>query len=193
LGSGMGNNKSTMGGLDSLIGALTGGAKQSASSSGSVGGGGLAMLASLAVSALQKAGQAPAQTPRALLEPQTPDDFQALEDDAEIIVRAMINAAKADGQIGKAEMKVIVGKLEEDGISREEKEFFMTESKSPMDLDRVVASARHQPDMAAQIYAASFLAIEVDTLAEQQYMKALASGLALHPGVAQAIEQALGV
>jgi len=190
LGS-LGNNKAALGGLGALAGALLGGGKSA--SRGAVGGGGLAMLASLAFSALKKAGQAPAQPPRALLEPQTPQEQQALEDDAEIIVKAMINAAKADGKIDQQEIEKIVGKLDDDGLTQEEKNFFVSEANKPLDLNGVVASAGGQADMAAQIYAASLLAIEVDTRAEQQYMQHLASGLGLHPQVASHIERTLGI
>ncbi|MBW2683789.1 MAG: tellurite resistance TerB family protein, partial [Deltaproteobacteria bacterium] len=133
------------------------------------------------------------QPPRALLEPQTSQEEQALEQDAEVIVKAMINAAKADGRIDKTEIEKIVGKLEKDGLTREEKEFFTTEANKPMDLNYVVASAGNEPEMAAQIYAASLLAIEVDTSAEQQYMKQLGKGLGLHPQVMDHIERTLGV
>jgi len=190
LGS-LGSNKAALGGLGALAGALLGGG--GSATRGAVGGGGLAMLASLAFSALNKAGQAPSQAPRALMEPQTPQEQQALEDDAEVIVKAMINAAKADGQIDKQEIEKIVGKLEKGGLSAEEKNFFMAEANKPIDIGGVVASAGNQPDMAAQIYAASLLAVEVDTQAEQAYMQQLASGLGLHPQVASHIERTLGV
>lgn len=190
LGS-LGNNKAALGGLGALAGALLGGGKSSAR--GAIGGGGLAMLASLAIAALRKAGQTPQSTPRGLLEPQTPEDQQALEQDAEIIVKAMINAAKADGRIDDKEIQKIVGKLQEDGLSEEEKEFFMTEANKPMDIDGIIASAAGQPEMAAQIYSASLLAIEVDTPAEQQYMQQLAQGLGLDPRVTNHIHQFLGV
>ena len=149
------------------------------------------MLASLAFSALKKIGQAPSEPPRALFEPETDDDVAALEHDAEVIVKAMINAAKADGQIDQAEIERIVGKLEEGGLSEEEKAFFMEEANKPLDIDAVVASAGGQADMAAQIYAASMLAIEVDTPAEERYMSELASRLNLHPEVVAHIQQAL--
>jgi uncharacterized membrane protein YebE (DUF533 family) len=188
----LGSNKAVLGGLGALAGALLGGGGKS-HGRGAVGGGGLAVLASLAISALQKAGQAPTRAPRALLEPQTPDDVQALEQDAEIIVRAMINAAKADGRIDDVEIKKIIGNLEQGGLTAEEKDFFVAEANKPMDINSVIASAAGQPDMAAQIYAASLLAIEVDTPAEQQYMQQLAAGLGLDPQVTGHIEDALGV
>lgn len=190
LGS-LGNNKAALGGLGALAGALMGGGK--GATKGAIGGGGLAMLASLAFSALRNAGQAPAYAPRALLEPQTPEEQKALEDDAEIIVKAMINAAKADGRIDNDEIARIVGKLEQDGLTEEEKTFFVSQANKPLDLDGVVASAGGQPDLAAQIYAASLLAIEVDTPAERDYMQQLAAGLGLHPQVTSHIEQTLGI
>lgn len=190
LGS-LGDNKAALGGLGALAGALMGGGQSSVK--GAVGGGGLAMLASVAFSALNKAGKAPSQPPRALLEPQAPQDQQALEDDAEVIIKAMINAAKADGKIDQEEIDRIVGKLDDDGLSQEEKDFFITEANKPLDLEGVVASARNQADMAAQIYGASLLAIEVDTRAEKAYMQQLASGLDLHPQVASHIERTLGI
>ncbi len=190
LGS-LGSNKAALGGLGALAGALLGGGKSS--TRGAVGGGGLAMLASLAFSALQKAGQEPKQAPRALFEPQSEQEEQALDHDAEVIVKAMINAAKADGRIDETEINKIVGKLEQGGLTREEKDFFVAEANKPMDIDIVVASAGGQSDMAAQVYAASLLAIEVDTLAEQQYMQQLAAGLGLNSQVTGHIERALGV
>jgi len=52
-----------------------------------------------------------------LIEPQNPADRQELERHSELVLKAMINAAKADGQIDPDEMQRIVGKLNED-ISR---------------------------------------------------------------------------
>ncbi|MBW2659479.1 MAG: DUF533 domain-containing protein [Deltaproteobacteria bacterium] len=78
-------------------------------------------------------------------------------------------------------------------LTREEKEFFTTEAGKPMDIKAVIASAGRDPEMAAQVYAASLLAIEVDTRAEQQYMEKLGTGLGMHPQVIAHIERTLGV
>lgn len=188
---GLGDNPAVKDGIGALLGALVGGGQQPAR--GSMGSGGLAVLASLAMAALQKAGEAPRQTPRALMAAAEPAREQALEEDAAVIVRAMINAAKADGNIGQAEIDRIVGKLDDDGLSEAEKNFFIAEARRPLDLDAVIASAGGQPEMAAQIYAASLLAVEVDTQAEKQYLQHLAAGLGLHPEVALHIQRSLGV
>lgn len=160
---------------------------------GAIGGGGLAMLASLAISALKKAGQQPAQPPRALLDKDSPEHLQALEQDSHVLVKAMINAAKADGQIDETEVTKIIGKLDDGGLSEEEKNFFISEANKPLDLQGVINSAGGDPAMAAQIYAASMLAIEIDTEAEQQYMQQLATGLGLPAEAVSHIETTLGM
>jgi len=157
-----------------------------------VGGGWMAILASLAFAAMKHAGQGSQRMPRALMDAQTPEDEEALERDAEIIVKAMINAAKADGQVDDTEIQTITGKMGENGMTEKEKEFFLAEVKKPLNTNAVIASADGRPDMAAQIYAASLLAIEVDTPGEQQYSRDLAQGLNLAPEVTSHIEQALG-
>jgi len=55
------------------------------------------------------------------MEAETPEAKQALEDDAEIIIKAMINAAKADGRIDETEIQKITGKLQKGGLTDEEK------------------------------------------------------------------------
>lgn len=187
----IGDNKAALGGLGALLGAILGGGKRSAG--GAVGGGALAVLASLALSALKNAGEPPTRLPRALAESKSPEDQMLLEDDAQVIVKAMINAAKADGKIDNAEIDKIVGKLDDDGLTQREKDLFVSEANKPLDLESVVRSAANRPEMAAQIYAASLLAIEVDTAAEQRYMQQLASGLGLNPRVVAHIEHTLGV
>jgi uncharacterized membrane protein YebE (DUF533 family) len=187
----LGNNKAALGGLGALGGALLGGGRSSAK--GAIGGGALTMLASVAMSALKKTGQQPTHPPRALFGVENPEHEQELEDDAKIIVLAMINAAKADGAIDQVELQKIVGKLEEGGIDQEEREYFMKESIKPMDLEGVIASADGRADLAAEIYAASLLAIEVDTPLELEYMQKLAAGLGLNAQTVRYIESSLGV
>lgn len=189
----LGNNKAALGGLGALGGALLSGGSRSAK--GAIGGGALAMLASLAFSALKSAGQSPAELPKSMLEPESPEQKleQELEQEQEanILVKAMINAAKADGAIDQTELQKIIGKFEEDGLTQDDKDFFMTESTQPLDINGVIASAAGRPDVGAQIYAASLLAIEVDTPAEKHYLENLADGLRLAPATVSFIEQSL--
>ena len=193
LGS-LGSNQGALGNLGALAGAIFGDNSHAGQTNRqAVGGGTLAMLASLAIAALRKAGQQPSSMPRSLYEPESEADFEALEKDAESIVKAMINAAKADGRIDDAEIKKIIGKLQEDGLTEEEKQFFLEEASKPLDLNEVIRLADNRPELAAQIYTASLLAIEVDTPAEQQYMRQLAEGLGLDERVTGHIHQFLGM
>ena len=54
---------------------------------------------------------------------------------AELLLRAMINAAKADGQIDGTEMNNILGKLDEAGEGQDAKDFVLAEMRRPLDLD----------------------------------------------------------
>jgi len=192
LGSLGGGQGGALGNLGALAGAIFGG-QGGRTDRQAVGGGTLAMLASLAIAALRKAGQHPETLPRSLFQPKSEEDYTELENDAKIIVRAMISAAKADGHIDDAEIKKIIGKLQEDGLTEEEKAFFIEEANKPLDINEVVSMASGRPDLAAQIYTASLLAIEVDTPAEQQYMQQLAERLGLNPRVTNHIHQFLGI
>jgi uncharacterized membrane protein YebE (DUF533 family) len=189
LGS-LANNRSAAGGLGALAGAILGGGR--GATRGAVGGGGLALLASLAFAALQKAGQQP-QVPKALLDEDTPLHQAQVEAQAQTIVRAMINAAKADGRIDETEISKIIGKLDDDGLTEAEKNFFLTEANKPMDLQGIIDEAAGSQELAAEVYAASLLAIEVDTPAEQQYMAQLANGLALPQEAVAHIHETLGL
>ena len=111
---------------------------------------------------------------------------------AELTVKAMLNAAKADHRVDRDELRRITGKASEDGLTREEQEFIAGELEKPMDTAGLIRAVPNQ-QVAAQIYAASLLAIEVDTEAEQNYMRELASGLNLDRAVTSQLHTALGV
>jgi len=62
-----------------------------------------------------------------------------------------------------------------------------------METASLVAAARGKPELAAELYAASLLAIEVDTPAEKEYLARLAGSLGLNPAVTQNLHQAVGL
>jgi uncharacterized membrane protein YebE (DUF533 family) len=104
------------------------------------------------------------------------------------ILSAMIAAAKADGHIDDAEQQRIFGKLDELALDTEAKAFVIDELRKPLDIDALVAKAT-SPEIAAEIYAASLLAIDPDDAAEQAYLAMLASRLKLDAGLKHGIEQ----
>jgi uncharacterized membrane protein YebE (DUF533 family) len=186
-----GNQNLALGGLGALAGALFGGGVKSMG--GALGGGVMALLAAMAFQALKGSGSRTSQVPLGLMEPQTEADRQELERHAELILKAMINAAKADGQIDKEELRRIVGKLQEVGVDAETQQYVMAEMKKPMETQQLVAAAQGRPELAAEMYGASLLAIEVDTPAEKKYLEQLAAGLRLSREVTQRIQEMVGL
>ena len=197
-GSG-GKDALAMGGLASLAGAVLGGRR--AGMGGALGGGLLAFLGSLAFSALKNrgAGAAPVsqgeltrEAPLGLREPQTPAEEEDLQNTALLAMRAMIDAAKADGAIDGNEMGRIVGKLKELGADDAARDYVMNELQKPLDVDDLVSRVR-SPEVAVQVYSASLLAIDIDTPAEKEYLQKLAQGLKLDAETVAHVHQALGI
>jgi uncharacterized membrane protein YebE (DUF533 family) len=94
------------------------------------------------------------------------------------LLRAMIAGAKADGHIDAEEQASIFGQIDKLGLSADDKAFVMDELRAPLDVDAVARAAR-SPEEAAEIYAASLLAVDVDNAAERGYLSMLAARLKL--------------
>lgn len=188
----LGENKNlALGGLGALAGALLGGGGKSVK--GAIGGGVMAVLGAMAYKALKTTGQDNTEVPLGLQEPEDRSQETELEKGAELVLKAMINAAKADGKIDPTEVRRIIGKMEDAGESEEEREFLLAEMSKPLDMEGFIAEARKNPQLAPQLYAASLLAIEVDTPAEKAYMKDLAEKLNLDREVAADLERTMGL
>ena len=191
-GKAVGGNKNlAIGGLGALIGSLLGGGGKSMG--GAVGGGLMALLGTLAFNALKASGQQKPHIPVGLLEPQTKAEQERLEQGSELVLRAMINATKADGQVDQNEINRIMGKFKEIGVDSEAQRYMMTQLRQPMETEKLIAAVQGQPELAAQIYAASLLAIEVDTHAEITYLDQLAKGMGLPSQVTGRIHELVGL
>lgn len=181
-----------LGGLGAIAGALLGGGGKSVK--GALGGSAMAILGAMAVKALQ--GRATGAGGEAGL-PQdqsvSAEQFQALADPAtqRVIVRAMISAAKADGRVDEQEMERIVGKIGTDGVTPEERQWVLEELRRPADLNALVAEVTN-PIVAAEVYAASLLAIDVDTEAEVAYLARLARALRLDASAVAQLHELTG-
>ena len=124
--------------------------------------------------------------------PASPQEQQQLMDAAMLTLRAMISAAKADGQVDAQERERLLGKLNEGGISPEEQRFVAEEMARPIDLDALTRGVTN-PQVAAQIYTASLMAITVDSDAERLYLTDLATKLKLDPQVVAYLHKAVGL
>ncbi len=156
--------------------------------------GALAAVGGLAYKAWQnyqqgQSGAAPAPSEDAFIP--APADTQAHEELGKTLVRAMISAAKADGRIDATEKEAIFERLKSMTLSAEEKAWVFDELSGPLNINAVVARA-DTPAHAAEIYAASLVAISADTAAEQAYLEALAAKLKLEPALVAEIHRAAG-
>jgi uncharacterized membrane protein YebE (DUF533 family) len=185
-------NPAAFGGSGALAGANAGGAQGALS--GALGRGALAVLSGLALSALGKPEAARPRHEAAPAGGQARDPAAVAQPDqsATLILAAMINAAKADGQVDQEELQRIVGKLREVGADAEALDFVLSELRKPMDLEALIRRVTSE-ELGVQLYAASLLAIEMDTAAERQYLRRLAHGLGLKAGVVRRVHQCMGV
>lgn len=176
-------------GIGALLGALAADRKSS-TPLGAAGGGLMGMLGMMAFKALQNAGQTPPQ-PVGAHEPRA--EVRNLENDAQLILAAMLDAAKSDGAVDADELSRITGKIKEAGIGQEGMDYLLAQLQSPMSTEAIARAVQGRPELAAQVYGVSLMAIEVDTPAERAYLDRLAAALGLAPEVARNIEQLVGV
>ncbi len=174
------------GGMGDLLGNLLGGGAQNSIA----GAGGLGGLLGGALAKYAQAQNADAPNPSHAHCDHLPIGMDQKEaaDQATLIIRAMINAAKADGNIDKAEQDKIIAKLGD--ITQAEADFVRAEFNAPLDVNAFVRSIPR--GMEQQVYAVSLMAIDLDTNKEAQYLAELGRGLGIQPAMANAIHEQLG-
>ena len=100
-----------------------------------------------------------------------------------LIARAMIAAAKADGQIDTGESQAILNQINSLDVSAEDKAFLFEEYGRPLDVHSL-AAAVDTPEHAAEVYAASVLMVDPPTPPEKIYLDTLARELGLEAALA---------
>jgi uncharacterized membrane protein YebE (DUF533 family) len=106
-----------------------------------------------------------------------------------LMVRSMIAAAAADGEIDDAERARILGNLKQAGLDDEASGFLDNEFANPLDAAGLVDLST-SPEIAAQIYTAARLAVDPDTDDEQTFLADLSSGLGLDADLVAHIDAA---
>ena len=174
------------GGLGDLLGGLLGGSRQASGATG--GGGGLGDLLGMAMQQFGGAQQRePTQGAARVNMPQGLSYEQA-DQRAQVLVRAMINAAKSDGKIDAAEQHKIIERLGE--VTPDEIAFVRREFETPLDAQGFVRSV--PKGMEEEVYVVSLMAIDLDDNAEAQYLHELAQGFGMRPEACNQIHQQLG-
>jgi uncharacterized membrane protein YebE (DUF533 family) len=167
--------------------------------------GGMAVIGVLAYQALKRyqgqqgsgQEQAPGQKGRtaAMVPPpdsgfhpaQAPGGADAL---SEVLVKAMVGATQADGVIDQDELRRLAGRLDQLGVDSADRQALVEQLRTPVD-PREIVNAATTPELGLQIYAASALAVAVDTPAERSYLDGLARALQIEPGLKAQVEQTL--
>lgn len=198
-GGGQQRGASGAGGLGDMLGGLLGGGASASTAGGGIadllggllgGGGGKSAggLGDLIGAAMKQFGAAPPGMNLADIEPNV--EPEQANEQATIMIRAMINAAKADGRVDDEEQRHIIEGLGDD-ITPEEVAFVQDELAAPVDVDALVRSAPRGAE--AQVYLASLMAIDLDTNPEAQYLHKLAQGLGLNPNEVNQLHEQLQV
>ncbi len=204
LGSLLGGAGGAAGGLGSLLGGAQGGAQQGGAAGGLGGllggaaqGGGAGGLGGLlnqlggAAGGAGAAGGLGGMLNSALQgEPPAEQPSQQQEETAKVLIKAMVNAAKSDGQIDQAEQEKIVSNLGEE-VSEEERNFVLSEMQAPLDLQGLLSEVPAGSEQ--QVYLMSLMAIDLDSQAEAQYLDKLREGMGMDKEATDAIHTHLGV
>ncbi|MFT4962541.1 MAG: uncharacterized membrane protein YebE (DUF533 family) [Paracoccaceae bacterium] len=112
------------------------------------------------------------------------------EQSAGLLLRAMIQAAKADGKVDKAEQAKIMDTLGNDADA-EDMDFVRKQLAAPVDVDALAADS---PDaMKTQVYSMSLMSIRLDTQGEAKYLDSLARALGLNQQAVNALHLQMGV
>ncbi len=107
---------------------------------------------------------------------------------AKILLHAMVSAAKADGKIDEAEQDKILAQFKE--ASEEDAEMVRQEVEAPLAFQELIDSV--PSGMEQQVYLISLLAINLDAKPEARYLDRLAKGLNISNAVSNQIHDRLG-
>lgn len=121
-------------------------------------------------------------------EPETPPTPKQ-DEVAGLLLRAMIQAAKADGKIDAGEKKKLIENLGD--VDGAEMDYVNAQLAAPVDVN---ALARDVPSgLEAQVYMMSVMAIDLDERSEAQYLHSLAQALNISQAQSNQIHDQLGV
>ncbi|MDF1825395.1 MAG: DUF533 domain-containing protein [Verrucomicrobiales bacterium] len=190
------------GGLSGMLGSLLGGGRKTAAPAGggagdllgsllgaATSGGGSNPLSGILGAAAQGGGTSGSDLLGMLMgggEQAAPP--KEAQEEAEILIAAMCNAAKADGTIDGAEKEAILGRLGE--LDEQEVAYLKEHLSGPVNLDEFTSNV--PDDMDEQVYAFSLMAIKLDTQKEAEYFGKLANGLGLDGDACNQIHKQLG-
>ncbi|WP_282396122.1 tellurite resistance TerB family protein [Pseudomonas sp. PS01298] len=180
-----------LGGLLGGLGGMLGGGAAARPAQGRTGGMNYAALASLGMMAFQayQAWQSQqAAKPQAAF--QTVDQLHGAEAEAHshAVLRALIAAAKADGEIDEKERQLISNEVRRHTDDPQLQQWLDAEIAKPLDAADFAEFAE-DPAVAAEMYVASVLLVDDQQEAERNYLDDLAGQLQIDPQLQLLLEQ----
>ena len=184
---GMAGGAGGSGGLGDILGSLTGGTSGSGSTGGLAGGlGGIGGLLGGLATARGGAGGSLED----LLSQDNPAEEPKEEDTAGLMIRAMVMAARCDGEIDQTERETLMATIGEDATEAD-MAFVQNAMAEPVDA---AAIANDTPEgLETQVYSMSVMSIEPDNRAEAKYLHELATALGIGQATANEIHDSFGV
>lgn len=173
------------GGLGDLLGGLTGGGAQNAGA----GAGGLGGLGGL-LGGLATARGGNGGSLEDLLSQGNPIEEPEPEDTAGLMIRAMVMAARSDGELDADEQQKIMSTLGEDA-GEAEIAFVREAMQAPVDANAIAADT--PKGLETQVYSMSVMSITPDNAKEANYLHGLAQTMGIAPQTVNEIHDNFGV
>lgn len=105
-------------------------------------------------------------------------DEQGANERSQILLKAMIAAAKADGHINKKEVTAIDEQIEKLGLTGDVVNLMKAEIAKPLDVKEIAALAENSA-IAAEIYLVSAVVTDKENSMEREYLDSLAKAMKL--------------
>jgi len=172
------------GGLGDIMGSLGAGGAGGAGTLGGLGG----LLGGLAAGRSGQPQQA--QTLEDLLSRDAPAEEPPAEDNAGLMIRAMVMAARCDGEIDSNERQTLMATIGEDATP-EDMEFARAAMDAPVNARQLAEDT--PKGMETQVYSMSLMAIEPDHPEEAKYLHTLATALGIGQATVNEIHDSFGV
>jgi uncharacterized membrane protein YebE (DUF533 family) len=121
--------------------------------------------------------------------PTSHNEFNANEElHNELILKAMIAAAKADGHVDQQEMAHIESTIQQSGANADLQALVHSELSKPLD-PADIAKLANSPQQASELYLASLIVVDEQNFMERAYLNELAKQLNLSPEITSELER----
>lgn len=107
---------------------------------------------------------------------------------SEILLKAMIAAAKADGHINKKEVAAIDEQIEKLGLTGDVAKLMQAEIAKPLDVKEIAELAENSA-IAAEIYLVSAVVTDKENSMEREYLDSLAKAMKLPDGLVEQLQK----